>query len=728
MISGERFVAFAKAYINVMVLYRHLRAPPTTTVSALVLVEWALRSSNAGQNDPALFTRETFVRAENALMSGTDCESVRYDTGRELEMMAGMLQGGYHSKTFRFGTHGFGLVGRPFRFSSSIPQPRSRKSRQLDLDVQSDSQAKRLPNEVVAAVGLAYRSAVERFGAEHEVTAMAALTALPFTTTSMRLSDLVELRADALRPSGERVRLAIYRPKTDTYQDIPVPRRLELLAQELIKTAANFSAPARTAFRYYIENFANFESIDRLYVPSELRCYFERTHFRRPRPGPRLPEDEGSFSALELEARAEPSLCDSVGVSCYSRLASQRGVDAPGDFFPPKEPREATRGLYLSVKDLRFVLRFVGLELPDEIENLEDEIYVELEYICCAVPADETQLLGIELAFHLAGRQLGWFSRVKDLHDNLLADFKSQKFPHWPYTSKDRKLRLDEALCLTFDNKIDQTTNVTQRKRTWWRPTRNTRSRFLRWIDTSLGNPPILFATLEVRLATGEYPTFTLHDTRSHLQTKALTLGVSEAFLDVLAGRTSGAQSAHYDLRTPSEIVKGSIEGFDPNDDSRVVGPVAVASLAPEVVNRQVFLFQNAAPKQVTEVGGCSTSWSLNPCDQHGDCMRCGKSVWRKGDQRRLPTIRAMHQHSIRMIKEGERRLQAGAVQEPIKRHIRQHQSVRARCEQILLAESDPSIPIGTLVTFSAAPEAQGLSELTSRLREGQISDSTLGI
>ncbi|MGJ7566432.1 hypothetical protein ACSFBM_21475 [Variovorax sp. GB1R11] len=723
MIGGERFLAFAKAYINVMVIYRNLRGLPKTQTRTLVLIEWALRQLNSGANDPSLMTRATFALAERKLISEPCAAGVKYDIGCELSMLAGMLQGGYHSKNFRYGQFGFGLLAIRFTFTSTVPMPVKRKAQLLDDDMQTKNQSKRLPNEVVTAIGLAYRSAQQRFGRDHEVTAMAALAALPFTTVSMRLSDLLQLRADALRRFEGKVRLSIYRPKIDLYQELPVPRQLETLAEELSEVAADYSSKARAAFKYYIERFESFEKIDELYIPEDLQSHFGQAYFRRPVPGGRKINGDAPVNAFEMEALDRPSLYQKVSTVTIAKLSIFRGVDTPKDFFPAIKFRAQFAGrVYLSRTDLSILLQSVGVRVPDEIRQLSPNIYVDRDYLFKSISADEGQKIGIELAFLLAGRNLAYFSSVEKLRTELLADFKKKKFSHWPYTSSDRKLRLDEALCVWFDAQIDHKRDFLIRKRAWWRPVVLTHNRFIQWTGGYADKPPRLFEILDIRLSNGEHPTFTLHDARAYLQTRALTLGVSEQYIDLLAGRTSGPQSAHYDLRTPAEIVSNSIEGFDPAVDFKVIGPVADSARTIEVVDRKIFLFERAVPKQLTEVGGCSTSWSLNPCEQHGDCMRCGLHVWMKGDKKRLPIIKDMHQHSVRMIAEGHRRLRSSTgLKKPIERHIRQHESVRLRCEEIFAVENDPSITPGTIVTFEAAPEALGLSELTSRLHDENV-------
>lgn len=713
MISAGRFLAFAKAYINVLFLYRGTRTASRSLVIALQLVEWALRQCNDGENDPSNTRLETFIRAEQALLSGDLCTSVRYEVSKDLEALSGMLQGGHHSKSFRYGDGGFGLLKSRFSFRSSVRAGGGRASERMDKDRVAKNQERRISNETVAAVGLAYRKAHDRFGPDHEVSVMAAVAALPFTTTSLRLSDLIGLRADALEPAADgRLHIAVYRPKSDVYQSIPVPRLLEDLAREAFEQVRRFSQPARDAFSFYLEKFGeDFSSIDTLYIPPQYERFFQASHFRIS-----TPERKRATNAFEEEALQEESLADFV--ISGQNFSQRSGIDSPGDYFPVVGNVRRTL-FYLLRDDVVQLCRALKLPVPHKVTELPSTTFIAATWLSRQVDADQGQQAGMEFAYLMAGRTVQRFGAVEEVSKHLLKRFKNKKnFPHWPFTGKDRKTRLDQALFLSFDTFSKSKTHRVGRMPDWWMPIFADRKWVLKWIDGNSGQPPLLFDTLDIRLSNGQFPRFTLHDTRKHHQTSALLQGVSEQLLNVLAGRTDGRQAAHYDLRTPEEIVKSSVEGYDPNSKIDVVGPVALAAANVKVVNRSAFLFQNAGPKQFTEVGGCVTSWSLNPCPKHGDCMRCEKSVWRKGDKKRLDRIQFLHVQATKVIADGHQKIARGAIPEPIERHIQQQEAVRSRCEQIFAIESDANISAGTLATFSAGEGSLSASALAALLRQ----------
>lgn len=329
--------------------------------------------------------------------------------------------------------------------------------------------------------------------------------------------------------------------------------------------------------------------------------------------------------------------------------------------------------------------------------------------------------------FAVNGRPSCIFGSTKELKDLFLKSFKLLSFPHWPYSNSDLNLRLDEAFAVMESPLGNRHLGREEMDLCWWKPVLISGTYILSWIHPTGGKPPVLFSILDLRLADGNYPSFTFQDTRKLFQTTALLAGAEVAVLDELSGRTSGPQSAHYDKRTPREIALGSIELFDPELDTPVFGPVMEVARTVPIVDRSAFLYQNSFPKQVTEVGGCSTSWSVNPCDKHGSCMRCEHSVWRKGDRARLPRIRYLHAHAERMIEEGRRLIAAGSFAGPIERHIRQHEDVRDRCAAIFIAEENSTIPAGALVTFPASETSQGAAELASLLHSEGRSNKESG-
>jgi len=695
LVEAGWFLSFAKAYINVLALYKSTRTHLKSTIQALSAFEDAFRSSRLA--DAVSFEDVgpgIFQRADQIVATFPYGPSRRYDIAKELEILSGLLQSGYHSKTLRLDGAGFSLVRRPFSFRSSIPQATDRRQLVLDDFIREKNSESRMTSETVAAVGQAYCLSRERYGPEHLVTAMASMSAIPLTTTSMRMSDFLNLRADALFYDEDtgRHKINVYRPKINRYQSVPVPKKLAGLADELFRNVVAHTALARRAFSFYIEKFGDdFSNIDELYIPDEIRPIFEQPYFRR---------DDLEFGAMEGEAVSDPASGQAY-FGLTTRLKRYRGVEKPNDIL---ENFGTNRSCCLPVPYVQSFLKFIGVTVPKRLRLAKADMFVTEGWLLSRhkwIPVRAQ--LSIHCLFASEGRSAVVFGSTDELRRLLLDSFKKQSFPHWPYTAYERKTRLDEALVATFSPMGDFKQPRDVRGLAWWRPSLLNSAHLLSWINYTKGEPPYLFHVLGIRCSDGRYPSFTLHDTRKHFQTTALLAGVNETFLDELSGRTSGKQSAHYDLRTPKEIALRSIELFDPEVDSNVAGPVARASRQIPVVDRKAFLYQNSAPKQLTEVGGCTTSWSVNPCDKHGSCMTCDRSVWRKGDETRLPRIIYLKGHSERMISEGRRLLNAGGPPQPIERHIRQNADVLERCEAILSVEADRKIATGTIVTFAAA-------------------------
>ncbi len=200
LIEDGQFLHFAKAYVNVMMHLRQLRSAPKSMILALCFLEREIRILNGGRNAPSLLSHLAFVRTCKAVEKSLYGPSRQYDIGKDLEALAGMLQAGFHSKTFRYETEGFKLLDGPFVFSSPIPQaPRLRaiQTEEAEEDVKSIPSG-RLSNESVVALGISFRRSAVELGRDHTATFVAALPGLALTTVSMRMSELLELHRDAL--------------------------------------------------------------------------------------------------------------------------------------------------------------------------------------------------------------------------------------------------------------------------------------------------------------------------------------------------------------------------------------------------------------------------------------------------------------------------------------------------------------------------------------------------
>lgn len=68
-------------------------------------------------------------------------------------------------------------------------------------------------------------------------------------------------------------------------------------------------------------------------------------------------------------------------------------------------------------------------------------------------------------------------------------------------------------------------------------------------------------------------------------------------------------------------------------------------------------------------------------------------------------------------IDHGEAKLLQNPRMSSVQKHVRQLKETIQRCKQILEIEDDPSISVGTIVTFSSSPTAMTSTQLWSQLR-----------
>jgi hypothetical protein len=705
LISEGRFLHFAKAYLNVISHYRMVQSPPKSAVYALIFLEKALRDLNNGNNDPTNLKLRTFEKTIRGLTESIFSASKTYDISKEVEMLAGMLQTGFQSRRFRFEGKGFYLLDKSFAFSSGIPLgPRRRAIGQTTVG-RTDRKNKRLSSEEVAAFGLAYRKAVALYGVKSPSAFMASIAGIPLTTTSMRMSELVVLRRDALYLSQDgtgRYRLRISRPKIGAHQDLPLPRRLGELAYELADCVKKYSAEAHEAFQFYVERFGDdFDAIDELFIPERFRTVFSKQYL--------------TVSDINV-------IFGTTGDDIYlsvpptARSLILRYVDSPGDISPLVGSNTNLSVCLATVADIEraFKKNKLKTSFPPDFDRRHYVTRTLAQRYTSHVHTRGKDALN---KIFLQGKEFRRCIRASDLLNFLLQDFKSRRPPHWPYITKDRTTKVNDALLVWFEPLKHGTIASGEEKGTWWLPEPVSAGSISIWINRYGDEPPILFKKLDIRLKDGSYPTLTLHQTRKYHHTQALLAGANEVFIDELAGRKSGRQSDHYDLRTPHEILVQSIDTFDPDEDFKVIGPIAERARKIKVVERKAFLYENAAPKHVTEIGGCTTDWSINPCDQFGSCARCDKQVWRKGDRKRLPRIKDNRAHALEMIKVGEKKMKVGEPPHSLRRQLQQFKEDFARYNAILAVEADNSVEAGTLVTFKAPEGTCGVSDLTTKLR-----------
>jgi len=705
-ITSKNYLLFAKAYINVMIFYRNLRSKPKCISLALIYLEKALRVLNCDSNNLNQIKLITFQQALRCIQESNYSQGIKYDTGKELETLAGMLQSGHHTKTFRFSGKGFNLLDKPFSFVSDIQAKSRKKAIAVDDSEFNQRASSRISNEELAAVGLAYFKSLDIDGGISKTSFMASICGLSFTTVSMRISETLLLSRDALysdQDNKERTRIRLTRPKIDESQNLPIPHKLSNLAKEMFENILHFSQGAHEAFKFYLAKFPNsFSEVNELYIPLHLRDIFNKEY---------LSKEDVLFvlACPDSPYYYFPSRLAKLSVHIFikepndiSNLVSKNFRKHNAPYIRIDEFEKASQKYKLSIN------------MPQNIDKTK--------YITCVMARKYIgkghSHLKISHPIFSASLKPGCYIKSKDLYNFLLMQFKQSKFMHWPYTSKDKSTKLDNALLVSFlpDNTkgIGTGNEIAQ----WWRPEALSGQVINAWLSQYNQGPAKLFFNLNIRLSDGSYPSITLHKTRKYHQTEALLAGANEKFIDELAGRKNGKQSEHYDLRTPHEIISQSIETFDPDVDFNVIGPVALeAPPKVKVIARKIFLYENAAPKHITEVGGCRSDWSINPCEMFGDCMRCNKSVWQKGDKKRLPIIHDMRNYSIHMIEQANNKIAEGNGHLPVKKHLQQFKDTLERCEQILAIENDATVKVGTIVTFSAPTGSFSVSELTNKLR-----------
>lgn len=719
LIDSPSFLHFAKAYINVIAFYRNLKSPARSLPIALAYIEKALRDLNSGSSHPKNINAKVLDRAIVAIANSPLKAGKKYDTGKELEVIAGMLQEGYKSKTFGFQGKGFRLLHVPFTFTSPIPAPPRRRAVTQNTEELKEAPP-RLTSEHVAAVGMAYRKSINMFGKDSLATFFSAIAGISLTTVSMRRSDAMVLGRDSLYRSADspnRCRIRITRPKTGMHQDLPIPEKLSSLAEELFQRLLVFTNEANEALTFYEENFSSsFDAIDDLYIPQRLISAFANQFLTV----------EECYGVLGIRLTLTGG-----NVELPQRLKGKVEVldfvEHPGDIYHLEARNRRRNQLMVTISAIKQAAELEGVKLSFS-ENLDPNLFISQGAALRLLSLRSVPSFIVKL--FKEGKVARKHVRSADLKRWLLEQFKSKvSFPHWPFIDKDRSIRVSSALLVWFQLDNDGI-GAGDNKGLWWLPSAvnpNVINRWLSRCSLSAGDP-LLFVKTGIRLRDGTYPSLTLHDTRKYHHTEALLAGAHEVFIDELAGRKSGRQSDHYDLRSPHEILAASIETFDPDIDFNVIGPVAEQAKKIKLADRKTFLFENAAPKHITDIGGCSTDWSLEPCKQYGDCTRCDQQVWRKGDTKRLQEIYLRRNYTISMITKAETKIAAlEDPPRPLLMHYRQFKDDLARYDAILVVEADKEIEVGTIVTFSAPSGVMNNSDLALHLRSESFSRSRQG-
>lgn len=698
---GEPFLSFLKAWLNVWLYYTKKRSFPAPALNALVALEYSLRTLNNGDSSPWLINRDA-VNDAQMYLSNNNSRAPAYEASQHLEILVAMLQAGYKSRNYNFEGAGFNLLEKPFEFKNSLKDRDREKAIKRDEDIidslsQSNTE-KRLSTEEVIAVGMAYRLAKQRYGEKHYLTYYAALLSMALIV-SVRPAEVLGFGVNSLYVNLDsgRVRLRLYRPKTELSQDLAIPKDLSAIAQEVFETLESYTATTRKSIDFYQRKWdGDIDAIDELY---EYDTFFEVV----------------SSDYVELATIAKflgrKDLSDFKNQVLKKRFSCHclTGIDKPQDVCVPTG-RLATANIYLS-SDVFERCNSIGVNVVKKANSLFKK-YMSSSFACTIIPKTRHFVRKKVLAGLDIYDVCDWVS-TSEIYQVLLNETKDslRNIPFWPYADKDCYMPISDSLAIELDK---QYSNTYYTNPYYYRLITSSNLRAM--YSGTDGKGGELFKRLNIVLKDGNTPSVGIYDLRKYHQTQALLVGVSEVIADKLAGRNTGMQSAHYDKRTTREVINQSIDIFDPNEHFTASGP-RVENKPNNPVERQVFLYENSAPKQVTEVGGCVTDWALNPCELYGDCMRCGESVWMKGDKKRLPNIEAMYEYNTRMLQKADERIDSGNDGRATIRLRDQYRDVVDRCLLIFQAEEDDSIPNGHIVTFNKAQSADGVSDLVEKLK-----------
>lgn len=477
MIKPGRFLSFGKAYVNVYCQIRGVRSLPKATVAALIYLEKSLRDLNKGDNDPSNISHTAFHRAALAIQRSGMVQSQCFDTGKALEHLALLIQGGGRLKGDKKHSAfpGFKLINASFSFKSPIKSPPKFGKKLENEGPHADNG--QLTSEEVASVGLAYRRALERFGPEGAPTFIAALIGLTLTTTSMRASELLSLRSDALYEAKDeaRHRLRIFRPKIAIEQDVPISRKLSQLATEIFDILKHHSTDARAALAFYIKQSPDsFDGIHTLYIPAHIKPLLTPPYLTK----------EQAHKIINPDIACKRSF-----PQCLTKIKSLVFfIDAPGDIYgtPSIHPMVRICDIINECQNLGTVT-----QVPADA-NIQQYVSMKMALKLIGANRDnKPALLTLQSLFSSKKARVGASRIPRDaVVNHLLSDFKKSSFPHWPYTSKDRKIRLDEALAVHFEANRDSNIERGTQREVWWLPRQLSIQALGQWLSGRNKYPP----------------------------------------------------------------------------------------------------------------------------------------------------------------------------------------------------------------------------------------------
>jgi hypothetical protein len=686
-VIGEPFLSFFKAWINVHLHYSGVNSRPRAVAVALRAIEMELRVAY-GNNAPWNINYDIAHKSVDAIQKKYS-PRMAYEIAQYVEVIISMLNDGHKGRRVNYYKKGFNLFSEPFSYKNPINDKRSKR---VGRD-SSSVDIKSLSDEDIYSIVRAYRIAKSEYGVKHYLTYYSGLCVLP-VICSLRISEIFSMSVNSLfqDPKDGKWKLRVYRYKNNYVDDVPVPDVLVDLTKDVFDSIIEYTKDARSDINNYVKNnlkengislFKNIRNeIDNLeYIPLKIVI--------------RMLGREGCDERLFFHHYISKSSIDIA-----------YGVDAPNDIGG------RFREHYYLASSVYGRLNEKGIYCED----------INIKYISVNNIMEITKLGRTKISVVIKGLDVylaRCFVSKYDLNNKIIIQTSTHiknNFVHYPYADKYKYLRIEDALCVAYQKSASDTYYSVN-----YFPELTSPAQLNSMISSGghgheKSNRRNLFEILDIKKRDGSYPDFTIHSTRKYHQTSALLRGASVIICDRLAGRQTGYQSDYYDLRTTDQILKMSIDFFDPTADYDVIGSDA-EFIPNDPISRKKFLEDNVSPKHTHEYGGCNSDWSLNPCEQFGGCLSCGRHEWMKGDELKFEYIVDVYKSKIKELARADHLIEMGNDSVPILKHRRQIVDDLNRCKEIIDIESDDNIKVGTIVTFSKAAAAFTTADHVNFLR-----------
>ena len=292
---------------------------------------------------------------------------------------------------------------------------------------------------------------------------------------------------------------------------------------------------------------------------------------------------------------------------------------------------------YLARKAARF-----AEENPNKLMFLDTNIQSDSSLLMKSLTEIEIgNILGID---GRNGINTKWFKKLMNENNGIitydtLGRFLyrkyTSKFNFWPYTDKNKKVKVSETLLLFRENEFYD--DFSPKNFSFILPTVNqindrfcyseTRPKTSLWEKHCIGT------------SKGEFIKLPSHNARHWLSTKAERGGMDELTLANWAGRARVADNKFYDHRTEKEKSEEArdlliSEDISILDKIHLKLPITYEDLGKDRVGVAI----------ITEIGVCEHDYAMSPCSRHGECETCKELVCIKGLESSLEILKEREQ------------------------------------------------------------------------------------